>query len=227
MVDAPAAVLFDMDGLLVDTERLWTIAQEELAARHGGVLTPAIKAALHGRGGADALRLLLTEIGAPASAFDEALSCLAARIVELFGEPGAILARPGALELVRALAAAGIPMALVSSSIRVLVDRVLDSVGRDHFRVSVAGDEVGRTKPDPEPYLTAARLLGVPPTSCAVLEDSASGAEAGLAAGCVTVLVPSTDVIPTVPAATVVESLRHVSVAHLRDLFVPKPRGTG
>jgi len=212
-----------MDGLLVDTERLWTIAQEELARRLGGVLTVEIKTALLGRGADSALQLLLSMLGAPPSAYDEAVRFLSVRTVELFGAPGAVVPRPGALELVRAVAAEGIPMALVSSSPRVLLDRVLNVVGRGWFDVSVPGDEVRRCKPHPEPYVTAARMLAVEPRDCVVLEDSDSGARAAVDAGCVTVLVPSAGVTATVPVAAVVESLHLLSVSSLRELFPAFP----
>ncbi|KQC37145.1 MULTISPECIES: HAD family phosphatase [Frankia] len=215
---APAAVLFDMDGLLVDTERLWTRAQEDLAAHLGGVFTPEIKAALMGRGPDTALHLMLSLLGVDGSRFAEAARFVMGRIVELFAAPGAIVARPGAVELLGALAVHRVPLALVSSSARVLMDHVLGAVGAARFQVSVAGDEVVRGKPDPEPYLRASRLLAVPPARCVVLEDSASGATAGLAAGCVTVLVPSTPQPPDVPADAVVPSLAHVTPAWLAAL---------
>ncbi len=223
MAGAPAAVLFDMDGLLVDTERLWSVAQSELAVRLGGVLTPDIKAAIHGLGGGNGLRTMLSLIGAPASAFDESIAFLRVRIRELFAAPGAVVTRPGAAGLLRALSAEGIPLALVSSSPRALVDLVLAAVGGEYFRVSLAGDEVRHVKPDPEPYVTAARLLAVPPQECVVLEDSESGARAGLAAGCATVLVPSMDLTCSLPVAAVVASLQLLSITSLRGLFQPAP----
>ncbi|MCK9893635.1 HAD family phosphatase [Frankia sp. AgB32] len=223
MAGAPAAVLFDMDGLLVDTERLWSVAQSELAVRLGGVLTPEIKTAIHGLGGGNGLRTMLSMIGAPASAFDESIVFLRARIRELFAAPGAVVTRPGAPELLRALAAEGIPMALVSSSPRALVDLVLAAVGHEYFAVSLAGDEVLHVKPHPEPYVTAARLLAVEPHECVVLEDSESGARAGLAAGCTTVLVPSMEVTCSLPVAAVVASLQLLSITSLRGLFRPVP----
>jgi HAD superfamily hydrolase (TIGR01509 family) len=217
-VAAPAAVLFDMDGLLVDTERLWLVAQEELARSLGAVLTAQIKHEMMGRGG-DPLAVMFTLLGIPNADPVAAAAFLLARTAELFREPGAIVLRPGAAALLSLLGQAGIPLALVSSSHRDLLDAVFDAVGHGHFVASVAGDEVTRRKPDPEPYLRAAALLGVSAADCVVLEDSASGALAGIAAGCRTVLVPSVRPVPAVPVAAVVPSLREVTLTMLSGLF--------
>ena len=98
---------------------------------------------------------------------------------------------PGARRLLEETSAAGVPRALVSSSLRVVVDAVLDAIGREHLPVTVSGDDVARTKPYPDPYLLAARTLGVDPADCVALEDSATGAASARAAGCYTVAVPS------------------------------------
>ncbi|MCK9925177.1 HAD family phosphatase [Frankia sp. AgPm24] len=186
-----AAVFFDMDGLLVDTEPIWTVAEHEAAARLGGTFTPAMKRAMIGHGIDTAVPIMVTMLGQPLSAVEETAQFLLRRSAELFREPGVIVAQPGALELLTALHERGVPTALVSSSFRNLMDPVLEIVGRGLFAVTVAGDEVHRRKPDPEPYLSAAAHLGVDPRACIVLEDSLSGASAGIAAGCATIMVPS------------------------------------
>ncbi|TFE29755.1 HAD family phosphatase [Frankia sp. B2] len=186
-----AAVFFDMDGLLVDTEPIWTIAEHEAAARLGGEFTPAMKRAMIGHGIDTAVPLMVSMLGRPASDVAPTAEFLLRRSAELFREPGAIVPQPGAVELLVALRAAGVPTALVSSSFRDLMEPVLHVVGDEFFAVTVAGDEVTRRKPDPEPYLTAARVLGVDPVRCVVLEDSPSGARAGVAAGCATIMIPS------------------------------------
>jgi beta-phosphoglucomutase-like phosphatase (HAD superfamily) len=206
------AVLFDMDGLLVDTEPLWTIAEHELAARLGGEFTPEMKAAMIGMGIDTAVPVLLEMLGRPDVDPWAAGELMVGRVAELFGEPGAVVNQPGAEELLNSIAEAGIPAALVSSSFRVLMDPVLGVLGHHRFAVTVAGDEVTRRKPDPDPYLRAASLLQVPPARCVVLEDSTSGAQAGLAAGCPVVFVPSMPAMPPVPAATTVGSLHDVTL---------------
>jgi HAD superfamily hydrolase (TIGR01509 family) len=214
----PGAVLFDMDGLLVDTEPLWTVGERELAARYGKVFTPEIKTAMIGQGVDTAVPLMLTMLGVPAADAADASAFLLARVAELFGEPGRIVLFPGAAELLAELRALGVATALVSSSFRVLMDSVLAVVGRDAFTVTVAGDEVSLRKPAPEPYLRAAALLGVAPAACVVLEDSSSGAAAGLAAGCPTIMIPSEYGAVPPDGVTVRSSLRDVTVELLAGL---------
>ncbi|MEX5632448.1 HAD family hydrolase [Parafrankia sp. FMc2] len=218
MSDLPAAVLFDMDGLLVDTEPLWTIAEHEAAARLGREFTPAMKEAMIGHGIDTAVPIMVAMLGCPASEEPAVADFLVRRSAELFREPGAIVPQPGAAELLAVVAAAGVPTALVSSSYRALVDPVVALLGARHFTVTVAGDEVARRKPYPDPYLAAARLLGVDPAACVVLEDSLTGAAAGMAAGCVTVLVPSMP-LPAGGGSTAAGGpVSHARVASLHDV---------
>lgn len=186
----PAALLWDMDGLLVDSEPLWSVAETELAHRLGGVFTDALKAQIVGTRLEVAVPVILRWYGHPDDPGEVTATSawLLNRMVELFAVGPPLM--PGAADLLAACATAGTPMALVSSSYRVLVDAVL-AHGLGPFAVSIAGDEVARGKPDPLPYLEAARRLGVDAADCLVLEDSPSGAASGLAAGCRVVAVPS------------------------------------
>ena len=209
MTGGLAAVLFDMDGLLVDSEPVWSVAEAEIMAWLGGPWNLDVKAACVGRR-VDESCAILVRIAGSAVPPAEVQRRLVARMVELFRAELPLL--PGAAELVDAVRAAGLRTALVSSSFRVLVDAALESLGEERFDVTVAGDEVVRAKPDPEPYATAAARLGLPPGSCVVIEDSAAGAASGRAAGCVVVAVPN--MVP-VPAGTA-----HATVASLADLDV-------
>ena len=182
------ALLWDMDGLLVDSEPLWTLAEEALAAHYGAVWTDAIKAACMGRRVDTAVPIILAAFGAPAADYAFASAFLMERMVSLFHERLPLM--EGALDLLALAAAQGTPSALVSSSFRVLVDAVVGELPPGTFVMTLAGDEVEHAKPHPEPYLTAASLLGVSPQDCVVLEDSASGATSGAAAGCRVVVVP-------------------------------------
>lgn len=187
---APAAVLFDMDGLLVDSEPVWTVAETELAAALGGAFTPELKAVIVGTRLEVAVPTFLAWYDAPCGPSEVAATSawLLGRIAELFDGELAVL--PGVLELLAALRDAGVPVALVSSSYRVLVDAVLRR-GIGPFEVTVAGDEVVHGKPHPEPYLTACTRLRVDPREVVVLEDSPAGVASGEAAGCAVVAVPS------------------------------------
>ena len=216
---SPAAVLWDMDGLLVDTEPVWTVAEEELAERLGGTWSPDLKARIVGTRLDVAVPTILRwyAVDAGPAAVSEASAWLLGRMTELFAAEVTLL--PGVAALLEALAQAGVPMALVSSSYRVLVDAVL-AHGLGPFAVTIAGDEVAHGKPAPEPYLLAASRLGVDPSACVVLEDSAAGVASGQAAGCAVVAVPSVPGVRITPAprTLVVASLESVDLAGLRRL---------
>jgi HAD superfamily hydrolase (TIGR01509 family) len=137
-------------------------------------------------------------------------------IIERVAGSGAPL-RPGARALFDALHDDAIPVGLVTSSQRRFMDAVLSSTGF-RFSVTVCAEDVTTTKPDPEPYLLAAKLLDVDPSSCVVLEDSPNGVAAGEAAGCRVVAVPSFVPIPPAPTRTVVPSLTALTPTTLRTL---------
>jgi HAD superfamily hydrolase (TIGR01509 family) len=210
----PGAVLFDMDGLLIDSEPLWTVAENELAESLGGTFTPEIKAAMIGKRLEIAVPILLEGIGRPDADPLEAGEWLLSRMTELFDER--LPLQPGAQELLDAVRQAGVPAALVSSSYRRLVDAALHRVGPERFAVTIAGDEVENSKPHPEPYQLAATRIGVPPGRCVVLEDSEAGARSAVAAGCPCVVVP-TFPMPAGPWR-VVNSLRDITLEGLATL---------
>ena len=211
-----AAVLFDMDGLLVDSEPVWTVAETELAERHGCEWTLELKQAILGTSLTEAVPTMLRHFGAEDEDPAEVAQWMLRRMVELYR--GALPLRPGALRLLDALRGAGVPLALVSSSYRVLVDAALDELGHDRFAATVAGDEVRNAKPHPEPYVTAARARGAPPRRCVVFEDSMSGVRSGEAAGCVVVAVPDLAPIEATPSRPVLASLADVELDWLLDL---------
>jgi HAD superfamily hydrolase (TIGR01509 family) len=213
------AVLWDMDGLLVDTEPVWTVAEEELAAELGGVWSAQLKASIVGTRLDVAVPTILEHYGHPTGPEDvaRASAWLLARMVELFEAQPVVHA--GVHDLLAELRSAAVPVALVSSSYRVLVEAVLRH-GLGPFDVTVAGDEVLHGKPHPEPYLRAAALLGVDPSDCVVVEDSVAGVLAGEAADCAVLAVPSVPGVTVLPAARTVvrSSLAEVSLADLRAL---------
>jgi HAD superfamily hydrolase (TIGR01509 family) len=127
--------------------------------------------------------------------------------------------RPGVRELLAAVRAADVPYGLVTSSQRVFAEAVLDSTGMT-FPVTVCAEDVTATKPDPEPYLLAVKLLDADPARCVVLEDSPNGVASATAAGCRVLAVPSLVPIPSAPGRLVVPSLREVTLGTLRGLVV-------
>jgi HAD superfamily hydrolase (TIGR01509 family) len=130
---------------------------------------------------------------------------------------GRVTVRPGARELLNEVTAASIPYALVTSSEREFAEAVIGGAGF-HFPVTVTADEVANTKPDPAPYLLAAKLLDVPPEHCVALEDSLNGVTSATAAGCKVIAVPSLMPIPQAPGRLVVPSLSAINLGTLRAL---------
>lgn len=192
----PAGVLWDMDGTLLDSEKLWDIAVRELAVELGGEMTTELRHALIGASGPNALRTMFTGLGL--EPHPEALlgagRFLERRVTELMTGP--IPWRPGAAEALATVRAAGLSTALVTNTKRSLTELALRTLGHEWFDISVCGDEVEHGKPDPAVYLRAARLLGLDPKDCVVIEDSVTGVQAATAAGCAVLVVPCEIPVP-------------------------------
>lgn len=210
------AVLLDMDGTLVDTEGFWWDAEVEVFARLGHTLDEAWRDIVVGGPMTRSAAFLIESTGA-----DITVGELTVLLNDGFEDriSRSLPLMPGAARLLGELAAHDVPMALVSASHRRIIDRVLGSIGAHHFALTVAGDEVSRTKPHPDPYLLAASGLGAEPARCAVIEDTATGVAAAEAAGCRVVAVPSVAPIPAVTGRTVVPSLEHVNLPFLQGLM--------
>ncbi|MET7465212.1 HAD family phosphatase [Nonomuraea sp. NPDC005501] len=209
------AAFFDMDGLLVDTEKVWLEIETGVMARLGAAWTAEHQAHLVGGSMQRTVDYMIQVSGAdvPAATLWQ---WMVDGMVAALSEGVRIM--PGASELLDGLRAEGVPVALVTSSLKDIADAVLKGVGRERFDAVVTADDVTRTKPDPEPYLTAARLLGVQPVRCVVLEDSPTGVAAATAAGCAVVAVPSVLPVEPAPGRLVVPSLTSVTIADLRAL---------
>jgi HAD superfamily hydrolase (TIGR01509 family) len=210
-----AAVLFDLDGLLVDSEPVWYEVESAAVERLGGVWTRADQEACLGGTMAASARYMFDQTGHTGSVAEFSAG-LTAEMVERFRRD--LPVQPGAIGLLDALRQRAVPIGLVSSSYRSLIDAALEGLGTDRFAVTVAGDEVTRGKPDPEPYLTACRLLGVEPARTIVLEDATNGIVAAEAAGCTVVVVPSISPITAGPRRHVVSSLTEIDPEWLLGL---------
>ncbi|MDH6113416.1 HAD superfamily hydrolase (TIGR01509 family) [Kitasatospora sp. MAP12-15] len=214
----PAAVLFDMDGTLVDTEHLWWEASAEVAAELGLTLgdsdVPEVLGQAVEHTAAHLHRL------APS---DRSEGELASRLSELFTGKVAseVIPRPGALALLAALHEAAVPTALVSASPREVVDLVLRTLGTQWFTTTLAAEDTPRTKPEPDPYLAAAARLGLDPAQCVAVEDTPTGVASAHAAGCAVLAVPSAVPIAAAPGITLLESLVGVDLALLAGLTSP------
>jgi len=203
------AVLFDLDGLLVDSEPVWYDVEHALVTRLGGVWSKEHQAACIGGTLDNGCRYIIELTGTDATVAELA-EALLGEMERRFRD--SLPVHPGALELVDAVRARGVPTGLVSSSYRVLVDAALAWLGPDRFDISVAGDEIERGKPDPLPYLTACDRLGVDPRHVVVLEDAVQGVCSAEAAGCTVVAVPSVAPIEPTPTRAVVDSLVQVDI---------------
>ena len=211
------AVIFDNDGLLLDTEESWTRAQGKLFERHGREFTAQHKRDMLGsspKAAAAALELILDQPGEGMALIME----LAMIVLDELGRHAP--PRPGALELIARLRDGKIPMALASNSPRMLVDRALQTAQIDQgtFAAILTADVVTHPKPAPEIYLTACSALGTEPARTLVLEDSPTGIAAGMSAGCYTIAVPSIAGVDLGAASLVVESLGSVEITQALGL---------
>ena len=193
-MNQPAAVFWDMDGTIVDTEPYWFAAEFEIVEMHGGQWSHEHARALVGSDLLDSGAYMRKHGGVdrePAEIVEMLLDRVVAQLrVE-------VPWRPGARELLAAVNEAGIPTALVTMSWKRFADQVVECLPSGSFRVSVTGDEVTRGKPHPEPYLLAAERLGVDPRDCVAIEDSPTGVRSALAAGCRVLGVPHVVPIPS------------------------------
>jgi HAD superfamily hydrolase (TIGR01509 family) len=183
----PAAIVFDLDGVLVDSEQVWDSVRQALVAERGGHWTDEATTAMQGMSTPEWAAYLGT-LGARGTP-EELAAAVIERMAGRYREHVPLL--PGAVDAVRALAGRW-PLAVASSSPPDLIRVVLDAAGvADRFRVTVSSEEVNRGKPAPDVYLAAAQRLGVDPAGCVAVEDSSNGLRAAAAAGMTVVAVPN------------------------------------
>jgi HAD superfamily hydrolase (TIGR01509 family) len=213
------AVLFDMDGTLVETEQYWGQAMFELARVLGGRMSGAARTATVGSSLRRSMTILHADLGLVRT--EEQLQSDARwvedRTAELLSD--GISWCPGARELLRTVRAQGLRTALVTTTPRRLAEIVLRTIRADlhgdPFNVTVCGDEVPARKPDPAPYRQAMTALGVAPEECVVVEDSVAGITAGLASGAAVLGVPAVQEVAPAPGLTVRDGLLGVGPAEL------------
>lgn len=187
------AVIFDLDGLIVDSEAVWDEARRRYVDQHGGTWREEATRAMMGMSSVEWSRYVAEELGVNLP--PERISAdVAGAVGDIYREQLPLI--PGATEAVERIAARW-PLGLASSSNRELIDLVLELAGIDrHFRVTVSSEEVGAGKPAPDVYLEAARRLGVEPGRCAAIEDSHNGILSASAAGMRVIAVPNHEFKP-------------------------------
>lgn len=221
----PAAVCLDMDGTLVDTERLWDVAVYELAEHMGRPLDESTRERTLGNSLHGFFEILGEYTGRTIEGeeFDRLAHRLNSRVTELMRTD--MQWRPGAEELLEDIAATGIPVALVTNTTADVAVVPLEFINRSRFDVVITGCMVADAKPAPDPYLLACARLGVDPAAAVAVEDSVTGATAAVAAGCRVLYVPSTDGQPDVAGAHTHPGLSGVGTAALHALTSGTPVG--
>lgn len=194
----PAAVLWDLDGTLIDTEPTWNVATREVVEAHGGEWLPEDSEAIHGASSethAGIMANALTrskgegaDVPDPVDLFHEVVDAMARHVED------DLIVYPGAKQLMEEFASQGIPQALVTASPQRLVDVILPVLGESNFGAVVTGDEKVPSKPEPDPYLEAAKKLGVDAKDCLAFEDSPHGIKSATAAGVVVADVRRIDI---------------------------------
>lgn len=218
-----AAVVFDMDGVLIDSEQAWADAREELARERGGTWPEGTQQRMMGMSSKEWSRFMRDELGVPMEPH-EISDEVVARIERRFQEHLPIL--PHAREAVERLSES-FPLAVASSSNRPVIDLVLDLAGlAEAFSATVSSEEVPRGKPSPDVYLEAARRLGTEADACVAVEDSTNGIRAARAAGMDVIAVPRPDYPPSADAVALAAVVLR-SLAELTPRVVERAATTG
>jgi HAD superfamily hydrolase (TIGR01509 family) len=212
----PAAVLWDMDGTLVDSEEYWLSSEQNLAQEFNGTWHAQDGLDLIGMSLYDSTKVMKAKMGLELEP-DEIINRLTDDVVAQLQI--SIPWRPGAQELLRELKKRGVKTALVTMSMKRMAESVANQIPFKAFDVIVAGDMVTLGKPHPEPYLMAARLLGVAPEDCVAFEDSHTGLTSAEAAGTKAIGITNIVPIPELPGRIIWPTLDGVTLRDLRKLF--------
>lgn len=209
----PAAVLWDMDGTLIDSEPFWLLSESRLASDYGATWTEENGHELIGKSLYDSSALLKDRLSIQDLSVEQVIDRLTDEVVAQLRT--SLPWRPGALELLMDLRQQGVKTALVTMSMRRMALAVIEQIPFHAFDVVVAGDDVKFGKPNPEPYLKAADLLGVDPSQCIALEDSKTGLASAEAAGTLAIGIPNIVPIPQTPNRLVIPTLHGLTTADL------------
>jgi HAD superfamily hydrolase (TIGR01509 family) len=214
----PLAVLWDMDGTLVDSEHYWSISQNRLANQYGGVWTDEDEKGVIGSSLYDSSDLIRRKFGIEDKSVQEIIDHLTDEVIEQLRQ--VLPWRPGALELLLELKQAGIKTALVTMSMRRMALAVAESIPFAAFDVVIAGDDVRFGKPHPEPYLTAAAKLEVAASDCIAFEDSVTGLNSAAAAGTHAIGVRNLVELPGGDDRRIIDTLVGLSATNLHELRI-------
>jgi HAD superfamily hydrolase (TIGR01509 family) len=212
----PAAVLWDMDGTLVDSEHYWLASEKALAEQHNATWTEQDGHDLIGNSLYESSKIIKAKIGSDMDP-EEIVQHLTDAVVAQLSV--SIAWRPGAQELLKELKRKKIKTALVTMSLHRMAEEVVNKIPFKAFDVIVGGDDVSRGKPFADPYLKAAELLGVRPEDCVAFEDSNTGLRSAEAAGTKAVGIPNFVEIPNIPGRILWPTLEGVRVKDLQNLF--------
>lgn len=210
----PRAVLWDLDGTLVDTEPAWMAGEQALAAAHGVTWTLDDALAVVGLDLRDAANYMRAKMNVAHISADSIIEELGTNVSRTLEE--GISWRPGAVELFSAIAERGVPQGLVTMSYEFIARPVIDAL---NFDVVITGDAVDKGKPHPEPYLRAIEHLGFESHECLAIEDSPTGTASANAAGCVVLAVPHMVDIAEAPRRHRLDSLLNVTAEELSRFF--------
>lgn len=212
----PKAVLWDLDGTLIDSEPYWMRSERELAARHDAQWSEEDGKALVGMSLPESTKIISAKMGIELPV-EQVIKELTDSVTSQLARE--IPWRPGAQELLRELRRRGVKTALVTMSLRRMALQVVDAIPFNAFDVVVAGDDVVHGKPHAEPYLKAAELLGVAPEDCVAFEDSISGILSAEAAGTKAVGIPNVVIIPAHENRILWQTLEGKTLKDLKNLF--------
>jgi HAD superfamily hydrolase (TIGR01509 family) len=214
----PRAVLWDLDGTLIDSEHYWALSQSRLAKHYGATWTHEDEKGVIGSSLYDSSELIRNKFGIEDRSVQEIIDHLTDEVIEQMR--ASLPWRPGALDLLLELKQAGIKTAMVTMSMRRMAMAVVQAIPFPAFDAVIAGDDVRYGKPHPEPYLTAAHTLGFDPSECLAFEDSITGLTSAVAAGTNAVGVTNMLKLPEGPDRKIIDSLVGLSVENLHELRI-------